>query len=154
MRKDKKERIKKLYLLERMVYEGKDKEGIERLRTELECNNFEIIKGKPKGSKHFDINRYIEAKEEYPKLTDNEIAALLDVSPQTLATAKRRNGLCKRQNTSENRFKRMQQVINMLEAKPDMSKSEIAKIFGVSRNCIKKDLRDYEEWSKRYGKVD
>ena len=100
MIKDKKERIKKLYLLERIVYENKDQEGIERLRTELKCNNFEVIKGKPKGSKHFDINRYIEAKEEYPKLTDNEIAALLDVSPQTLATAKRRNGLCKRQNTS------------------------------------------------------
>lgn len=153
-RKDKKERLKKLYLLEYMVMSGDRSEKVEELRVELKCKEEEYVhKGKPKGAKNFDIKIYEQYKLENPNLTDNEVAADLGVSPQTIARLKRKNGLCKKQNSSNMRLKRMEQIMDMLKKDPTLTKKEIADVFGISSALVSKDLNDYEEWKCRFGKV-
>lgn len=157
-REEKRNRLMKIYDLEKLVNKEKltelEKKKIKELRKELKLNleESERIPGKPKGAKPFDINEYIEAKSMYPNLTDNEISVIIDVSTNTLQRAKKQAGLCKTQNTSALRFKRIEQVVKMMKEDNTLSKAEIAAIFGVTPTCINKDLKEYEELKNKHKK--
>ena len=157
-REEKRKRLMKIYELEYLVNKEilsyLEKKKIKELRKELNLNleESETKFGKPKGAKRFDIQEYLDAKEMYPKLTDNEICIIIDVSPNTLQRAKKQAGLCKTQNTSALRFKRIEQVVRMMKEDPTLSKVEIATIFGVTPTCINKDLKEYEELKNKHKK--
>lgn len=90
MRKDKKERIKALYELERLILKKKrtqdEKQRVIQLRKLVDPQS--EVKS---SEERFDVERYKELKAK--GLKDREIAKLMDMHHQSLYVAKVRNGL-------------------------------------------------------------
>lgn len=90
MRKDKKERIKALYELERLILKKKRTQD-EKQRV-IELRKLVDPQSKDKNAEErFDVERYKELKGK--GLKDREIAKLMDMHHQSLYVAKVRNGL-------------------------------------------------------------
>lgn len=97
MKPQKRERIKLLYELERLVYKKK-KTLEDRQRIKVIRETIDVDSPKTGRQETFDLNLYKKYRKKYPDATYDDLAKLLGIKPNSLYIARRRHGLTKSEN--------------------------------------------------------
>ena len=97
MKSQKRERIKLLYELERLVFKRKktieDRHRIKSIREIIDVDS-------PKAgrSETFNLKLYNMYRKKYPKATYDDLAKLMGIKPNTLYVARKRHGLIEKES--------------------------------------------------------